>query len=351
MKKRKINIFLTFCILNLCCFAQQPDFLFMSYNVENLFDTIDNPHKNDDEFLPTSDRKWNSYRYHKKLRDIAKVIVAAGQDWHNPDVIGLCEVENDTCLKDLIRKTNLSKLHYKYIHYESEDARGIDVALLYNEQTFKPIFHQPLRVVFDDDTSRKTRDILFVTGIMLATKDTVHIFECHFPSRRGGKVESEPYRMAAARVVRNKIDSIYSKNGFSYVLVSGDFNDSRSDKSIEAGLGAIRTEELTASRNKYGGKFCVNCLINLYSPNAEGTHKFQGEWEFLDQAMVSEALSDHYTIQYNVLQNEFLLKKSEKTGESSPYRTYLGPFYKGGISDHLPIVVSFKKRDRNQPEK
>jgi len=157
--------------------------------------------------------------------------------------------------------------------------------------------------------------------------------------------------MAAARVVRNKIDSIYSKNGFSYVLVSGDFNDSRSDKSIEAGLGAIRTEELTASRNKYGGKFCVNCLINLYSPNAEGTHKFQGEWEFLDQAMVSEALSDHYTIQYNVLQNEFLLKKSEKTGESSPYRTYLGPFYKGGISDHLPIVVSFKKRDRHQPEK
>lgn len=345
MKKRKINIFLLlFCILNLCCFAQQPDFLFMSYNVENLFDTIDNPHKNDDEFLPTGEKKWNSYRYNKKLRDIAKVIVAAGQDWHNPDVIGLCEVENDTCLKDLIHKTNLSKLHYKYIHYDSEDARGIDVALLYNEQTFKPIFHQPLRVVFDDDTSRKTRDILYVTGIITATNDTIHIFECHFPSRRGGKIESEPYRMAAAHVVRNKIDSIYSKNFRPYILVSGDFNDSPTDKSILEGIKVIG---LAAAKLP----IFSNCLYGLDDMNAEGTHKFQGEWEFLDQAMVSWHWPFEYTIQYQVLQNEFLLKKSEKTGESSPYRTYLGPYYKGGISDHLPIVVSFKKRDRHQPEK
>lgn len=337
MRQRKINIILIVCALNtLCCFAQQPDFLFMSYNVENLFDTIDNPHKNDDEFVPTSDRKWNSYRYRKKLRDIAKVIVAAGQNWHNPDVIGLCEVENDTCLKDLIHKTDLFKFHYKYIHYDSEDARGIDVALLYNEQTFKPISHQPLHVVFNDDTSRKTRDILYVTGIMASTGDTIHIFECHFPSRRGGKNESEPYRMAASRVVRNKIDSLYSKKINPYILVSGDFNDSPSDKSITEGIRAI--SHLSAKHPS-----TCQCLYNLDDKNAEGTHKFQGEWEFLDQAMISWHWESEYSIQYKVLQNEFLLKKSEKTGESSPYRTYLGSYYKGGISDHLPIVVSFKK--------
>ncbi|MBR5435100.1 MAG: endonuclease/exonuclease/phosphatase family protein [Bacteroidales bacterium] len=343
MKKRKINILLLFCILNtVCCLAQQPDFLFMSYNVENLFDTIDNPRKNDNEFLPSAERKWNSYRYHKKLRDIAKVIVAAGQDWHNPDVIGLCEVENDTCLKDLIHKTILSNFHYNYIHYDSEDARGIDVALLYNEQTFKPIFHQPLPVVFDD-TCRKTRDILYVTGIMTRTNDTIHIFECHFPSRRGGKTESEPYRMAAARVVRNKIDSIYLNCFSPYILVSGDFNDAPTDKSILEGLRVLGIHAATHP-------FTCQCLYGLEDKNAEGTHKFQGEWEFLDQAMVSYPFFFEYAIQYHVLQNEFLLKKSEKTGESSPYRTYLGPYYKGGISDHLPILVSFKKRDRTQPE-
>lgn len=314
------------------CAQPTTDFLFMSYNVENLFDTIDNPNKNDEDFLPSSERKWNSYRYQKKLTNLSKVIVAASENnWHNPDVIGLCEVENDTCLNDLIKRTNLKKLHYKYIHYESLDPRGIDVAMLYNEETFLPLFHSPMRLVFDDST-KKTRDILYVKGIVKSTKDTIHIFQCHFPSRRGGKEESERYRMKAATFVREKIDSIFLENSLANIIVSGDFNDYPSDKSIVEGLQAQKE-----------GSNCVRCLISLDDTNAEGTHKFQNEWGFLDQAMVSNGFTQRYEIHFSVLQNEFLLHRSEKTGETSPRRTYVGTFYKGGISDHLPIVVSFRR--------
>ena len=173
MKKYFIAFWL---IISNLCFSQEIDFLAMSYNVENLFDTIDNPIKNDNEFLPSSERNWNSYRYQKKLTDISKVIVAAGSEWHNPDVVGLCEVENDTCLRDLLNRTNLHKLHYNYIHYESEDQRGIDVALLYNEQTFTPLFHQPIRITFED-LSRKTRDVLYVKGFAKSINTLRKIFQ------------------------------------------------------------------------------------------------------------------------------------------------------------------------------
>lgn len=316
----------------LSSYAQpMPDFLFMSYNVENLFDTIDNPNKNDNEFLPTSNRNWNLYRYKKKLTNLSKVIIAVSENWHSPDVIGLCEIENDTCLNDLIQKTNLYKLHYKFIHYESEDPRGIDVALLYNEETFVPLSHWPMRVIFDDST-RKTRDILYVKGINKSTKDTIHIFQCHFPSRRGGKDVSEKFRMTAASFVRMKIDSLFAENPFVKIIVAGDFNDYPIDRSIVEGLQAQKE-----------GSMCEQCLINLDDKTAEGTHKFQGEWGFLDQAMVSNGFVRDYEIHYTVFKNDFLLQTSEKSGETSPRRTYVGTFYKGGISDHLPIVVSFKE--------
>ncbi|MCQ2959041.1 MAG: endonuclease [Bacteroidales bacterium] len=313
-------------------FSQQPDFVFMSYNVENLFDTIDNPYKNDDEYLPNAELKWNTYRYQKKLTDISKVIVAAGENWHNPDVVGLCEVENDTCLRDLIARTNLYKLHYKYIHYESKDARGIDVALLYNEETFVPVKHYPIRIQFDDN-ARNTRDVLYVKGIIKSTSDTVYIFQCHFPSRRGGKEESERFRLQVAETIRKKVDSLLLENQNSRIIIAGDFNDYPEDKSITEGLKA-----------KKQSSDCEKCLVNLDDPTAEGTYKYQGKWDFLDQAIVSKGFLKNYNAEYHVVQNEFLLKKSEKTGETSPYRTYIGTIYKGGISDHLPIIVTFSQK-------
>lgn len=314
------------------CFAQPVEFLYMSYNVENLFDTIDNPQKNDEDFLPTSERKWNSYRYQKKLTNISKVIVSASEDWHNPDVVGLCEVENDTCLHDLLHRTNLYKLHYKYVHYDSEDPRGIDVALLYNEETVQPIKHFPIRVTFDDST-KKTRDVLYFQGLIKSNNDTIHIFQCHFPSRRGGKELSEPFRMQVANKVREQVDSIFRIDSTANIIIAGDFNDYPNDRSITEGL----------SSQKFGTE-CTTCLVSLEDKHAEGTYKFQGQWNFLDHAIVSNTLISKYDAQYTVLQNEFILDKSEKTGETSPHRTYLGPFYKGGVSDHLPITVKLLKK-------
>ncbi len=337
MKRRKMKnntlLVVLFCLLLSCsCVGQKErDFMVMFYNVENLFDTVDNPRVNDDDFLPQSPRKWNSYRYKKKLQGIAQVMALAG-GWQLPDVVGFCEVENDTCLRDLIQKTELYRFQYDFIHHESLDTRGIDVALIYNKTTFKPLRDSIIRPVFADST-RKTRDILYVEGCMLSTNDTVHIFICHFPSRRGGKDESEQYRVAVARQLRTVVDEILAKDSTANIVITGDFNDYPNEKSITKGLKARRSVET-----------CPHCLVNLQDANADGTYKYKGYWNFLDQGIVSQGFLQDYEIDYRVVQNEGLLERNEKTGEATPYRTYQGEMYHGGYSDHLPITISFKKR-------
>ncbi len=310
----------------------QRDFMVMFYNVENLYDTVDNPQKNDNEFLPTAERRWNSYRYHKKLTNISKAIATAG-GWQLPDIVGMCEVENDTCLHDLLNKTELYRFHYNIIHFDSEDPRGVDVALLYNTQTFSPLTKRPIRIQFTSDTNKKTRDVLYVSGIMKPTNDTLHLFVCHFPSRRGGKEVSEPFRMEVAKGVRAQIDSIFSTNPKANILVTGDFNDYPDDKSITQVLQAKKETDA-----------CNSCLISLQDPSADGTYKFQGQWNFLDQAIVSSGFLESYKIDYTVIKAEGLLETNQKTGEVTPFRTYRGPYYHGGFSDHLPITTSFSKK-------
>lgn len=322
-----------FCMFLSCsCVGQKErDFMVMFYNTENLFDTVDNPRVNDNDFLPNSQRQWNSYRYNKKLQNIAQVMALAG-GWQMPDVVGFCEVENDTCLRDLIQKTDLYRFGYEIIHHESLDTRGIDVALLYNKNTFKPLLDSIIRPVFAD-VSRKTRDVLYVEGCMLSTNDTIHVFVCHFPSRRGGKDESEQYRITVARQVRVVVDSILSKDPDANIVVTGDFNDYPNEKSITKGLKA----------RKYVDN-CPQCLVNLQDENADGTYKYKGYWNFLDQGIVSQGFLHDYEINYHVVQDEGLLERNEKTGEATPYRTYQGEMYHGGYSDHLPITISFRKR-------
>ena len=335
MRKRNniASLLIVFLLLSFLASSQpQRDFMLMFYNVENLYDTIDNPQKDDNEFLPTSERRWNSYRYHKKLTNISKVIATAG-GWQLPDIVAMCEVENDTCLHDLLTNTELYRFHYNIIQFDSEDLRGIDVALLYNIQTFSPLSQRPIRIQFTSDSSKKTRDVLYVSGIMKTTNDTLHLFVCHFPSRRGGKEASEPFRMEVAKEVRTKIDSIFSSNPKANILVTGDFNDYPNDKSITEGLQAKKHTEL-----------CNKCLVSLQDPNADGTYKFQGQWNFLDQAIVSSGFLERYKIDYTVVTAEGLLETNEKTGEKTPFRTYRGPYYHGGISDHLPITTSFTKK-------
>jgi len=309
--------------------AGKQQFSILFYNLENLYDTIDDPMKNDDDFLPSSPRKWNTFTYYNKLNNIGKVIIASGA-WHTPDVIGVAEVENKHCLLDLTHKTALSRKEYEIVHYDSPDRRGIDVALLYNPKTFEVTHSQNLPVYFDKSHISTTRDILYVKGCIKATSDSLHVFVCHFPSRLGGRTASDSKRAAAAQVLRKTIDSIQTQNPEARIVITGDFNDTPGDESIAKVLKAHTAYNDT----------CMNCLTNIIDRHAQGTHCYKNEWAFLDQTIVSNAVVRNYLIMSRVQQHDFLFETNQKTGAKTPKRSYKGTFYTKGYSDHLPVLLS-----------
>ena len=215
---------LTLCIsLSLQSGAQEP-FRVMFWNVENLFDTQDDPQKNDNEFLPDAARHWTYPRYRDKLTKVAQTIVAAGPECV-PDLVGLCEVENDSCLDDLTRRSPLHEAGYRYVMTHSPDRRGIDVALLYQRSTFRLLHHQSIRIPQGAvKRSTPTRDILHVAG-KLQSGDTLDVMVCHLPSRSGGKARTEPFRMVEADIIARTADSLVQVRQHPYLIVMGDFND------------------------------------------------------------------------------------------------------------------------------
>lgn len=304
------------------------------YNTENLFDTLNDSITNDDDFTPEGSYHWTKTKYYRKINNISKVLLDAN-GWNTPFLIGLCEIENDMVLEDLLYMGGLSKLHYKIIHYDSHDARGIDVALLYKSTIFSPLTSEPVRVTNSDKTF-KTRDILYVKGVV-DKLDTVHLFINHFPSRRGGEVESEPKRLLAATILREKIDSICSVNPNALILAMGDFNDSPNDIAITS----ILLKPLAAN----------NSLIPLAKPLHElgiGSHKFAGEWNMIDQMFISNtfALKTNPTGTtsngFNIVTLPYLTEDDEVNFGKKLVRTYLGPRYIGGYSDHFPIIFRYE---------
>lgn len=308
----------------------------MFYNVENLFDINDDTLKNDNDFLPEAARYWTRKRYEEKIRNIYKVFTAAGK-WSPPDIIGLCEVENSYVLNDLINNTPFSKFEYNIIHYNSPDNRGIDVALVFNKEKFDPIVHESVNIFFPQNPKIKTRDILYVKG-KLMMDDTLHLFVNHWPSRRGGQVSSEHKRIKAATVLRNITDSIFAVNPRAKIVIMGDFNDESSDKSISGILGAI--SDFTMIQNEY-----LYTFVNQGFSNNIGTHKYKGNWSFLDQFIISGSLLSSkqglYCNQsdFSVFKADFLLIDDDKYSGKKPFRTYNGYKYQGGYSDHLPILL------------
>ncbi len=196
---KKTILFLCLCYLVGVTYAQEP-FRVMFYNVENLFDCQHDTLKNDYEFLPDAPKGWTQARYHDKLARIAKVIIATGEE-NVPDLVGLCEVENDHCLKDLTENSPLREAGYRYVMTDSPDERGIDVALLYQRGTFKLVGKNSLSVPYKEIERRPTRDILHVMG-QVASGDTLDVFVCHMPSRAGGEEKSEPYRLFTAQILK-----------------------------------------------------------------------------------------------------------------------------------------------------
>jgi len=309
----------------------------MFYNVENLFDTIDNPSKDDNEFLPHGSRHWNNFKFYRKINRIAQVVVAAGEGDY-PSVIGLCEIENQDVLESLLFHTPLNKLDYQIIHKESPDNRGIDVAFLYRKGKFKPTSFDAIPVINPKDNKFRTRDILYVKGMI--GKDTVHFFVNHWPSKYGGVGATKPLRALAASTLKHKTDSLLIYNQKSNIIIMGDFNDTPSDVSIKEVLG-VKTP---------AGNIASNSLYNLALPLAQkgkGTNKYQGKWSLIDQIIVSgnllkggklETTSDSFQI----FSPDFLLESDEANLGKKLNRTYEGFKYHGGFSDHLPVFIDLK---------
>jgi len=303
-------------------YSQQDELLVMSYNVENLYDTINDPNVDDEEFLPGSAKQWGRIRYANKLDTIARVISEAGE----VGLVGLLEVENRKVVEDLAATKSLRGRGLKVIHHDSPDQRGIDVALMYDPEKLKLLTHRPIRVPMPEG-ERPTRDILYAK--MKSGKDTLHVFQNHWPSRRGG-AGTDTKRAIAASTLRHHTDSIIRINAKANIIIMGDLNDTPQDSSIKVSLGALCSDseliELMCPIEEFGG----------------GTHYFKGQWQVLDHLIVSQSLiSGKWHVKpksAEVFSIEWMFFKNSK-GELEPSRTYGGDKYFGGVSDHLPVLM------------
>jgi len=303
----------------------------MFYNVENLFDTFNDTLVDDDEFLPFGLRNWNSKRYYQKLNSLYKTIIAVGE-WDSPDIIGLCEVENRKVLDDLIFVTNLSRFNFGIVHEDSPDPRGIDVGIIYRNDRVKIVDSRYFSPLSFKKEGFRTRNVLYTS--FLISKDTIHVFVNHWPSRRGGVLASESQRTEIAKMVRFKIDSLTElSNGKAKIIVMGDFNANPDDQIIKTICSGAQ-------------------MINLSDKLApgSGTYRYMGTWELIDQVIISEELidSDHglYTNpgMLRIFKPDFLLKDDTKYPGKSPFPTYNGYRYQGGYSDHLPVIIDLEIR-------
>lgn len=302
-------------------------FTLIELNCENLFDTRHDSLKNDTEFLPEGSHHWTRTRYWHKLNDIGREIIALGDDsagWRLPDVVAMCEVENDSVMYDLTKRSLLRKARYEYLMTDSPDERGIDVALMYNPVTFRPLSHHAIRIPLLPDM-RPTRDILYVAGLAGET-DTLHLFVVHAPSRMGGERASRPFRLQVTRLLIAAIDSIRTISREAHIILAGDFNDYADSPALDS-LYIHDMHNVSATARGANG--------------ARGTYRFRGEWGSLDQIICSLSVAGKLA-NCHIGDLPFLLEEDEKYGGVHPRRTYLGPKYQRGFSDHLPLVARFK---------
>ena len=309
----------------------------MTYNVENLFDTQHDSLKNDTEFLPNSELHWTNKRFYDKLHEVMQVIVGLGGD-ELPLLIGLCEIENDFVLQAMTQFDPYDQLGYDYVHYEGPDARGIDVALLYQKDKFTPLASRPIPVHLPN--GQHGRDLLYTCG-SLTDSTLLHIIQVHFPSRREGALASEPNRMAAAKAVRKAVEEIQAVDSQAAIIIMGDFNDNPSDKVPTTTLSA-----LPYTSGSFEDLKLYNLCWDGYSfENKDiGSYFHDGEWDMLDQIIVSGALlngnlSVRIMPEAEVYHPKWISKRDKRTGEMIPRRTYVGPFYQGGVSDHFPVFI------------
>ncbi len=308
------------------------------YNLENLYDTEDDPKTRDEEFTPTGPYNYTEEVYHQKLHNLATVISKLGTEVtpDGPALIGHAEVENDKVLQDLTAQPEIADRHYRFVHFNSPDARGIDVALLYNPKYFTVLNAQALYTDISafGEKGGKTRDVLYVTGLL--NGDTTHVFVNHWPSRRGGEAASAPLRAIAAGVSKKVIDSLMKVNPASKVIVMGDLNDDPTDASVTKVLGA------KGNKDKVGPSELFNPFTAFYNQGI-GTLGYNDVWNLFDQIMISGAYLRSNDPQWRyykaeVFNRDFL---KEKFGQYKgyPHRSFSGTTWINGYSDHFPTIV------------
>lgn len=311
----------------------------MEYNVENLFDTLHAEGKADEEFTPRGDHRWTEARYFAKLSRLARVIAGAGGE-QPVDLAALVEVESDSVLSHLTRCTRLARLGYEYATTHGEDVRGINVALLYQPARFRPVEQHSLRIRPTAEGLRPTRDVLHVAG-ELTTGDTLDVLVCHFPSRKGGR-PAQRFRETVARRVRTFADSLLHERTHPRLVVTGDFNAFYPERLFTRSLQSLPpgADSSPAPSSLYLLSHAMKA-----SRDIRGTYKYQGEWNQLDQFIVNGAMlrpdSSVSTSRADcrIVDFPFLLQDDASGEGVHPFRTYVGPYYQGGFSDHLPLLL------------
>ena len=335
-------LFISFFLLSIVTYGQVKAYDLRTiafYNVENLFDTINDPKKFDDDRTPNGKDKYTSRIYWDKIAKLSKVLSEIGtkEGTMNPAIIGVCEVENEQVLKDLIGSKNLKDLHYGIVHYDSQDERGIDVALLYQRKNFKVLSHKihPLLIYKENGKRDYTRDQLVVSGLL--DDELIHVIVNHWPSRSGGEAKSEPFRLAAAKVNKKIIDSLQTIDSEAKIISMGDFNDDPDSASIK---------KILNSKEK---KQEVQKLTGLYNPMANmhrrglNTLAYRDNINLFDQIIISQPFLEKEYNSYRFFKagiyNKKYLITDRGPNKGYPFRSYRYNTYQGGYSDHFPVYI------------
>ncbi|MEN8124693.1 MAG: endonuclease/exonuclease/phosphatase family protein [Bacteroidota bacterium] len=300
------------------------------YNLENLFDVNHNEYTLDKDFTPDGEFQWNKDRYDLKINNISNAISKIGKEYSNlpPVFLGLAEVENDNVLDDLVQSENLKPYQYDFVHYESPDERGIDVAFLYQKENFELDYSDTYTLYLTDNEENRdyTRDILLISGKLFS--EPVFIIINHWPSRTNGTKFTENKRIKAAQLVQKIVAEIYKEVSNPKIIIMGDFNDVPNSNSIN---NILVTPDF------------FNPMLELQQKN-KGSILHNGKWFLFDQIIFSNNFLSDVNIQFKKAEvfDEYFLQEKHGKAKGAPLRTYLGKKYIGGYSDHFPVCAYLK---------
>ncbi|MBE6209670.1 MAG: endonuclease/exonuclease/phosphatase family protein [Rikenellaceae bacterium] len=347
MKQFRLLMLCAVALVGLSVTAQTPNKYVVSfYNFENLFDTINDPDTYDEEFTPKGPKAWNSYKYYKKLGNLEQVIFdIARYNGTYPAVLGVCEVENRNVLEDFVAMPKLAPAGYRIVHYDSPDARGVDVAFFYRPDVFELEGSKAHKLIVPELPNFRTRDILTMWGKIEG--EPFFMAVCHWSSRLGGQAASAFKRNAAGAQMRQIADSVLAANPATKIIFMGDLNDDPTDPSVREYLGARE------NKNKLVAGDLYSPFIEMFK-KGEGTLAYQDAWNLFDNMIVSENLANGTTgalrltkaekgkYYGNIFRASYLFQK-EGQYKGYPLRTFVSNNFQSGYSDHMPVYLLITK--------